>query len=290
MKCSFVGCDYPDIAVTDPCSVCQRPVHHLCSNGLYDPDNIAVRASCVTNWRSKNLSAGTVAADDRRHTFAIVGWAPGSSQEPASSQDSTDTTELMSSQSSEATLPPDSPVGVDSYGIPIDVHHFREPGKRDNVWDVAQVLATPYAVGDDDDAERFTLICILCAATASSQANHPGDAWMSGLGRWSHTSNVKDNMVSKHGKHPVGMAEMQKQVKRARNQLESAPGYLSQSSVDSSAHLSPQEPMAKRGALQRLWGPTANELNVHIARWLLNDGLPYNTVVTEDFRNFVRLI
>lgn len=83
-------------------------------------------ASCVTNWRAKNLSAGTVAADDRRHTFEIVGLAPESSQELAVSQDSTDTTELMSSQSSEATLPPDSPVGVDSYGIPIDVHHFRD--------------------------------------------------------------------------------------------------------------------------------------------------------------------
>ncbi|KAI9988984.1 hypothetical protein PInf_022705 [Phytophthora infestans] len=86
------------------------------------------------------------------------------------------------------------------------------------------------------------------------------------------------------------MAEMQKRVKQARNQLESTPRYLPRSIVDSSAHLSSQAPMAKRGALQRLWGPTAKELNVHIARWLLNDGLPYNKVVTEDFRSFVRLI
>ncbi|KAG3072440.1 hypothetical protein PC116_g20206 [Phytophthora cactorum] len=29
--------------------------------------------------------------------------------------------------------------------------------------------------------------------------------------------------------------------------------------------------MTKRGALQKLWGPTPKELNVHSARWLIND-------------------
>ncbi|KAG3161483.1 hypothetical protein PI126_g6432 [Phytophthora idaei] len=94
-------------------------------------------------------------------------------------------------------------------------------------------------------------------------------------------------MVSKHGKHPIGMAEKAKLAKRARHQLESAPGYLNQR-VNQSA---PQEPaITKRGALQRLWCPAPKALNAHIAHWLINDGLPYNTVATEDFRILIELV
>ncbi|KAG2773459.1 hypothetical protein Pcac1_g15730 [Phytophthora cactorum] len=56
--------------------------------------------------------------------------------------------------------------------------------------------------------------------------------------------------------------------------------------------------MTKRGALQKLWGPTPKELNVHSARWLINDVTDccclccysYNAVVSGDFRNLIRLI
>ncbi|KAI9983053.1 hypothetical protein PInf_006970 [Phytophthora infestans] len=48
--------------------------------------------------------------------------------------------------------------------------------------------------------------------------------------------------------------------------------------------------MTKRGALQKLWSPTQKVINVYIARWLIKDGLPHNTVVTDDFRNLVHLL
>ncbi|KAF1787328.1 hypothetical protein GQ600_10769 [Phytophthora cactorum] len=40
MKCAFTGCANPALVVTDPCSVCERGVHHLCFNDLYNPGNI----------------------------------------------------------------------------------------------------------------------------------------------------------------------------------------------------------------------------------------------------------
>ncbi|KAG4050776.1 hypothetical protein PC123_g13995 [Phytophthora cactorum] len=222
MKCAYADCENLELSITDPCSIYHRPVYHLCSNGLFDPDNIALRAACVTEWKTKNQPAETAVADDQRVTFAIVGW----STEGDASQDAASTTAPFSIQSSEETLPPDTPACVDSYGIPLDIHQFHQPGKRDNEWNVAHILATPYAMGDDGDAERFTHMHILWAATATSEPNHSVDAWESGVRRWIHTSNAKDHIVSKHSKHRHGGEA--KRAKRARHQLESAPGYLTQ--------------------------------------------------------------
>ncbi|KAL3656520.1 hypothetical protein V7S43_018600 [Phytophthora oleae] len=41
MKCAFVDCINPKLPAIYPCSVCEREVHLVCSNDLYDPDNIA---------------------------------------------------------------------------------------------------------------------------------------------------------------------------------------------------------------------------------------------------------
>ncbi|ETL36269.1 hypothetical protein L916_11728 [Phytophthora nicotianae] len=132
------------MTVMDLCLICYRPVYHLCSNDLFDPNNIAVRfcnTPCVVEWKAKNLPEATVAEDTQRVAFDISGWSQDSSAQQASQE----AAEPPSSQSSEETLPPESLVAVDSYGIPRDVHHYRQPGKRDNVWDVAHILATPYA-------------------------------------------------------------------------------------------------------------------------------------------------
>ncbi|KAG2825773.1 hypothetical protein PC111_g9251 [Phytophthora cactorum] len=89
--------------------------------------------------------------------------------------------------------------------------------------------------------------------------------------------------------HPVGKGEEARRVKRARRQIDSAlrnvPEYFSQRITLSP----PYKPaLTKRGALQKLWYATQNELNVHIARWLINDGLSYNTVVTVGFRYLIQ--
>ncbi|KAG2890038.1 hypothetical protein PC129_g14442 [Phytophthora cactorum] len=48
--------------------------------------------------------------------------------------------------------------------------------------------------------------------------------------------------------------------------------------------------MTKRGALQKLWGPTPKELNVHITDCCCLCCYSYNAVVSGDFRNLIRLI
>ncbi|ETK82889.1 hypothetical protein L915_11803, partial [Phytophthora nicotianae] len=161
------------MTVMDLCLICYRPVYHLCSNDLFDPNNIAVRfcnTPCVVEWKAKNLPEATVAEDTQRVAFDISGWSQDSSAQQASQE----AAEPPSSQSSEETLPPESLVAVDSYGIPRDVHHYRQPGKRDNVWDVAHILATPYAVGDDNDAERNTHLHFVCRECCSVCRRHPG--------------------------------------------------------------------------------------------------------------------
>ncbi|KAG3156647.1 hypothetical protein PI126_g8679 [Phytophthora idaei] len=89
--------------------------------------------------------------------------------------------------------------------------------------------------------------------------------------------------------HPVGKGEKARRANRARRQIDSAlrnvPEYFSQRITLSPPH---KPALTKRGALQKLWCATQNELNVHIARWLINDGLSYNTVVTEGFRNLIQ--
>ncbi|KAE8897448.1 hypothetical protein PF003_g18560 [Phytophthora fragariae] len=65
---------------------------------------------------------------------------------------------------------------VDSFGIPLDVHHYRLLGKRDDVWDVAHVLAVPPPTGNDDGAGIYTHVSVLCALQLTSHANASNDA------------------------------------------------------------------------------------------------------------------
>ncbi|ETN13452.1 hypothetical protein PPTG_08279 [Phytophthora nicotianae INRA-310] len=169
-------------------------------------------------------------------------------------------------------LTSDSRVRVDTYGIPVKVHHYRQLGKRDDVRDIAHVLSSPYATGDDDDAECFTHMRVLCALRLTSHRNASEDAWEGALRKFNHTSNVKDHLVAKHSSHPIGKAEATKRVKRVRRQLEDAfsqvPGSMTtdMTSVDHSTKGS-----MKQGALKKLWGPSNMQLRAYIAKWLIND-------------------
>ncbi|KAG3009867.1 hypothetical protein PC123_g15370 [Phytophthora cactorum] len=65
MKCAYADSENLELSITYPCSICYRPVHHLCSDDLLDPDNIAVCAACVTEWKTKNQPVETAVADDQ---------------------------------------------------------------------------------------------------------------------------------------------------------------------------------------------------------------------------------
>ncbi|KAI9995973.1 hypothetical protein PInf_013151 [Phytophthora infestans] len=198
MKCAFINCVNPGLSQTDPYSVCDREVHYLCSNDLHDPGNISV---------------GDAFHEDLLDAFDAAGWSPGTPHQQDSQPSITESETLDLDHFT---------VCVDSYGIPLDVHHYRQVDKRDNVWDVAHIFATPFAVGDDDDAERFTHICALRTTNATRQPNAAADSWQCGLRRWSHTSNTKDHMAAIHSTHRVGKAEMAKRTMRDRRQIDSS--------------------------------------------------------------------
>ncbi|ETN00857.1 hypothetical protein PPTG_17707 [Phytophthora nicotianae INRA-310] len=236
-----------------------------CSNDLFDPENIAV------HWKAH---PGERSVYDDPDAFEIIG--PGQSRRQLASQDSESTiTESEDSGCSQSSVDStsDSRVWVDAYGIPVEVHHYRQLGKRDDVWDIAHVLSSPYATRYDDDAGRFTHVCVLCALRLTSHRNASEDAWEGALRKFNHTSNVKDHLVAKHSSHPIGKAEATKRVKRARRQLEDAcsqvPGSMTTdtSSVDHSTKGS-----MKQGVLKKLWGPSNMQLRAYIAKWLINDG------------------
>ncbi|KAF1778328.1 hypothetical protein GQ600_26837 [Phytophthora cactorum] len=134
MKCGFISCVNPELTQTDPCSVCDSEVHHLCSNDLHDPSNISVRFcsdACVAAWKTNNPPLGVnPSANNQLNTFDVVGWSPDTPHELASQASSTESesAEPSCSQSSEVTLPPGSQICVDSYGIRLDVNHYRQIG------------------------------------------------------------------------------------------------------------------------------------------------------------------
>lgn len=43
MPCSARGCDLDDGLELHPCNVCEKPVHHVCSNELYDDGPIDLK-------------------------------------------------------------------------------------------------------------------------------------------------------------------------------------------------------------------------------------------------------
>eukprot|EP00644_Phytophthora_capsici_P007239 jgi/Phyca11/112753/e_gw1.22.145.1 len=231
-----------------------------------------------------------------------VGLASGESCRQIASQDSectvTESEEGDCSQSSVGSSG-ENRARVDAYGIPLEIHHYRQLGKRDDVWDIAHVLSSPYASGDDDDAERFTHVCVLCALRLTSHPNASQDAWEGALRKFNHTSNVKDHLVAKHSTHPIGKAEATKRVKRARRQLEEAFSQVPASvTTDTTTVGHFAKGATKPGALQKLWGPSNMQLRAYIANWLINDGtstnflhvgLPYNTVASEGFRSLMEV-
>ncbi|KUF64610.1 hypothetical protein AM587_10016903 [Phytophthora nicotianae] len=48
MKCAKVDCEWGEVLQTDPCSVCGRQVHHICSNDIYDGGELSKRPSYTT--------------------------------------------------------------------------------------------------------------------------------------------------------------------------------------------------------------------------------------------------
>ncbi|KAL3665788.1 hypothetical protein V7S43_009217 [Phytophthora oleae] len=96
--------------------------------------------------------------------------------------------------------------GVDAFGTPLEISHFRPQTCRHELWDIGYVLEKPYTKRNCNDSEFFTHICVLCAQKLTSNPYATPNAWEGALHRWQHTSNVKKHMTSQHKDHPLGQA------------------------------------------------------------------------------------
>ncbi|KAL3664168.1 hypothetical protein V7S43_011049 [Phytophthora oleae] len=162
MKCSIVDCVNPELPTLYPCSVCEREVHHLCSSDLYDPDNIAVHASCVSTWKSKT---GATSSNTEQAVFEIVGWASGSPRRQQASQSSESTvTELEEISSSQSSLESfsDHPSQVDAYGIPAEIHHYRQLGSGTRCG-ISRMCCPRHTQPERTTMRSASRMCVSCA-------------------------------------------------------------------------------------------------------------------------------
>ncbi|KAL3664952.1 hypothetical protein V7S43_010128 [Phytophthora oleae] len=196
-----------------PCTVCKRSMYHMCSNELcryhgFDLETIAVHASCITihaKMVSPTVEAPSGAVDAGESMLDL--------QMDVGQETETDCSQEMGGDASQSSSQSESSDGrkVDVYGIPVEITHYRQARARDEVWSVAHILDKPYAITDDDDADVFTHVCLLCTALTAA-SNAPVDAWEGALKKYSTTSNVKDHLASRHEKYPLGKAEAAKKA------------------------------------------------------------------------------
>jgi hypothetical protein len=77
--------------------------------------------------------------------------------------------------------------GMDAYGLPVGIKHFRPSGMRHAVWQCVHALEKPIVRGP----KTFTHVCLLCVKAKAGN-------WEDALCRISNTSNAMKHMKSRH--------------------------------------------------------------------------------------------
>ncbi|ETI39260.1 hypothetical protein F443_15150 [Phytophthora nicotianae P1569] len=275
MKCADPDCTCADLTTTDPCIVCERGVHHICSNELYDSGKLSERfcsAACVYQWKTLTSPPSSAADSDIEPRESL-----GQPNQVSQLENIFSRFFIHSSPSS----------GLDAFGIPLGVVHYRQENCRHEVWDVAYRLATPFVKTRGRDKASFSHVCLLCAQELTCRPYASARAWEGALHRWTDTSNAKAHMVAAHEDHQLGQAEASARLQAATRNIDEATDHAS----NPKRSLSPAEndrAVKRRGTLQKLWAPTQRDISVYIAHWLISSGLAYNTVASEGFKLLVQ--
>ncbi|ETO68014.1 hypothetical protein F444_15127 [Phytophthora nicotianae P1976] len=275
MKCADPDCTCADLTTTDPCIVCERGVHHICSNELYDSGKLSERfcsAACVYQWKTLTSPPSSAADSDIEPRESL-----GQPSQVSQLENIFSRFFIHSSPSS----------GLDVFGIPLGVDHYRQENCRHEVWDVAYRLATPFVKTRGRDKASFSHVCLLCAQELTCRPYASARAWENALHRWTNTSNAKAHMVAAHEDHQLGQAEASARLQAATRNIDEATDHAS----NPKRSLSPAEndrAVKRRGTLQKLWAPTQRDISVYIAHWLISSGLAYNTVASEGFKLLVQ--
>lgn len=159
---------------------------------------------------------------------------------------------------------------VVEYGIPLDVRHFKEPRRRDNVWNFAHILAVPHTRSDNPSAGPCTHVCILCAEYLSRQPNAKANAWEGALRKWGHATNAKDHMAFHHPEHEIGKAAIAQVGVRARSQIEQA--HRAVQEAEQRATDTSLQPRKHQKTISACWTPSNKTVNVFLAEWFISDG------------------
>ncbi|KAG1704934.1 hypothetical protein DVH05_004961 [Phytophthora capsici] len=171
MKCSKVDCGCSELNKTDPCSICSRPVHHLCSNDICGDEDLSKSYECLARY--KGLDVGTT----------------GSST-PVSSQGVSVSSQATELDAEDLTITEHEDTSAPTLGIPESVVHFRPRKARDKIWDVIHELQDRVTV----KRKSFSHICLLCAETKT---------WKRALCTTVNTSNAKNHMIQAHPGHDL---------------------------------------------------------------------------------------
>ncbi|KAG1711377.1 hypothetical protein DVH05_008631 [Phytophthora capsici] len=238
MKCSKVDCGCSELHKTDPCSICSRPVHHLCSNDICGDEDLSKRfCSYECLARYKGLDVGTT----------------GSST-PVSSQGVSVSSQATELDAEDLTITEHDDTSAPTLGIPESVVHFRPRKARDKIWDVIHELQDRVTV----KRKSFSHICLLCAETKT---------WKRALCTTVNTSNAKNHMIQAHPGHDLAVAEKNNRDNRCQKFMVKGSEIAKRKLSETSAVEAPEVKRQKT-----FWQPTEAERSGLISRWLINDG------------------
>ncbi|ETL92898.1 hypothetical protein L917_08854 [Phytophthora nicotianae] len=302
MKCADPDCTCAELTTTDPCIVCGRGVHHICSNELYDSGKLSERfcsAACVYQWKTV-ISPPSSAADSDIEPRESLGQPSQVSQlsvsqeaflpltqptQAATTPSVTDLTEArVFSPVSSCHSSPSS--GVDAFGIPLGVVLYRQENCRHEVWDVAHRLATPFVKTRGRDKASFSHVCLLCAQELTCRPYASARAWEGTLHRWTNTSNAKARTW-----WPLTKTT-------SLDKLRQAQGWkllLVTLTKPLIMPVTPGDHFRRLRMIARLndaehsrsCGPPLSEISAS-THWLISSGLAYNTVASEGFKLLVQ--
>ncbi|KAL3662130.1 hypothetical protein V7S43_012931 [Phytophthora oleae] len=119
MKCASVDCSRPELTVTDPCVVCERGVHHLCSNDIYDS---ARCLSAFVAYQWKTVTSHALSLHAHREVFTATNAGAVGTEQNATSGAATNFDLVPSADNEKVSCGAPIPVSMDEANPPSTIY------------------------------------------------------------------------------------------------------------------------------------------------------------------------
>ncbi|KAL3663553.1 hypothetical protein V7S43_011440 [Phytophthora oleae] len=176
MKCAKSGCSWSNLEETSPCSVCARPVNHLCSNELCVNAELSKRF-CSRRCVKRFFENSDLTPDSMTGTPSSMSGISASSQATV-----IDLRQRDDEGKSEANVDEEEKTESEITNVILkEIGHG--PEANDFIWKLIHKLEkkVPYK------GKEFTHICLECLKTRT---------WRESLCKCRHTSNAKAHFVT----------------------------------------------------------------------------------------------